>query len=126
MPGLLIGCAGNGALHHDGLSAPSVDDSFAMVKQLPILAGTCGYTLGGDSARLEDDLAISRRLGLRLHNMIPFANSHSGSPLTDLDVAEFYLRAWSAADSLDMEPCFEVHIDTWSEDFRRVRRMAEH
>lgn len=152
MPELLIGCAGNGALHHDGLAAPSVDDSFEMVKQsgvfdyydrfpppgeiesyaaaaqrygLPILAGTCGYTLDGDCARLEDDLAVSHRLGLRLHNIILFAENQSGHRLSDVDVADFYLHAWEAAEPLGIEPCLEVHIDTWSEDFRRVASVAQ-
>jgi hypothetical protein len=152
MPELLIGCAGNGALHHDGLPMPSVDASFKMVKEsgvfdyydrfpssgevesyvtamaryrLPILAGNCGYTLKGDESKLEDDLAISHRLGLRIHNIILFARNQGGDFVTDFDVADFYLRAWKAAEPLGIEPCFEVHIDTWSEDFRRVASVAK-
>lgn len=152
MPELLIGCAGNGALHHDGLPAPCIDDSFGMVKdsgvfdyydrfpppsevelyaaamerhRLPILAGNCGYTLGGDDSRLEDDLTISHRLGLWIHNVILFANDQSGRRLSNEDVADFYLRAWNAAEPLGIEPSFEVHIDTWSEDFRRVASVGK-
>jgi hypothetical protein len=148
---LLIGCNGRGAQHIPG-NPPPIDEQFRMVKasgvfdffdrlpepgremeymraaerhDLPILTGLWTYTAGQDEALLLKNLGIAHACGGKCHNILLFQNHADGHALTDEEVVDFYRLAYEAAEKIGIEITFEVHIYMWSEDIRRVLRVAE-
>lgn len=91
---------------------------------LPILAGGWWYTLGRDEGLLADNLRIGAELGSLVHNTQIMMDHADGRLVTDQEVADAYLRAHDIGARLGCLPAFEVHINMWSEDFRRVAMVA--
>jgi len=91
---------------------------------LPILAGGWWYTLGRDEALLEDNLRIGSELGSLVHNTQIMMDHAEGRLVTDEEVADAYLRAYDVGQNVGCLPAFEVHINMWSEDFRRIAKVA--
>ncbi len=91
---------------------------------LPLLAGGWWYTLGRDEDLLEDNLRIGAELGSLVHNVQIMMDHADGRLVTDREVADAYVRAYDCGARLGCLPAFEVHINMWSEDFRRVAHVA--
>jgi hypothetical protein len=91
---------------------------------VPILAGGWWYTLGRDEALLEDNLRIGASLGSLVHNVQILMDHADGRLVSDAEVAETYRRAYDIGAALGCLPSLEVHINMWSEDFRRVARVG--
>jgi hypothetical protein len=148
---LRFGCNGRGAQHVPGQPI-SVDEQFRMVKEsglfdffdrmpqpgqeseyirasekygLPMTTGLWSYTMGKDEALLRHNLMLSARTGGECHNIMLLARDADGILLTDDDVVQWYLLAYDLAEKANIAITFEVHIYMWSEDFRRVMRVAE-
>ena len=149
---LLIGITQKGTIHTDADPPISTDEMFRRVKEsgaydymdktppeaevgdyakaaekydLPVLAGGWFYTLGRDEALLEKNLQIAQTLGSKVHNTQIMAAGADGHAVTNERVLEAYLRAYDFGMKLGVTPCFEVHVNMWSEDFRRVNEVAE-
>lgn len=147
---LKIGCTGGGATHHD-TDIPDVATKVRMVKEagvfdyidrsppdeefrdlykasekhdLPVLASGWFYTLGRDEPLYERNIIKARLLGSRVHNVQVLTAHADGHVLSDAEVAEFYLRAYDFGMRHEVVPCFEVHVNMWSEHFGRVERVA--
>ena len=148
---LKIGISGGGVLHTDA-HVPDIDSQFRMVREagvfdyfertpptgqldayqrasrthgVPLLSGGFFYALGRDEPLLEWHLRIGAECGMKVQNVqIPFRDA-TGSRVSDAQVAETYLWAAELGDKLGVTPCFEVHINMWSERFSRVARVAE-
>ena len=147
---LEIGCAANGVTHHD-TNIPDIDTKFRWVREagvfdyidrsppdeefaavlkaserysLPVRAGTGQYVMGRDEALYERHIIKARLLGARVHNIQLLTHHADGHPLSDAEVAEFYLRAQDFGGRHGLAPCFEVHVDMWSEHFGRIERVA--
>lgn len=150
---LRVGINLDGVLVHDGLASPKAATRFAWVRHsgafdyieknidpgedfapyfdlverhgVPI--GVFGgiFCAGQDEARMRWGLATGGKLGARLFNIQLYARHHSGRPITDAQVADFYLEALEHGTPVHCLPTLEVHVDMWSEDFRRVERVAE-
>ena len=148
---LLIGIAEAGIMH----STPGefdIDTRFRMVKEagvfdyydktppphevalyrqaaakhgLPLAAGGWFYWLGRDEPLLEWHLRIGKDLGTRVQNVQIMAEDAQRRPVSDAQVVEAYLRAAEIGEETGVTPCFEVHVNMWSEHFGRVRRVAE-
>lgn len=148
---LRIGCTANGATHHD-TAIPDIATKVRMVKDagvfdyidrsppdeefrelmraserhdLPVLASGWFYTLGRDETLFERNIAKARLLGSRVHNVQVLTHHADGHLLDDDEVAAFYLRAHDFGMRHDVVPCFEVHVNMWSEHFGRVERVAQ-
>lgn len=91
---------------------------------LPVLAGGWWYTLGRDEALLADNLRIGAALGSIVHNVQIMMDHADGRLVTDQEVADAYARAYDLGATLGCLPAFEVHVNMWSEDFRRVASVA--
>lgn len=91
----------------------------------PMLTGSYQYMLGRDDAALERDMRNAKRAGLKLHNIMIFATAADGHEVTDDEVVACYLRTAELGEKLGVVPSFEVHAEMWSEQFPRVRRVAE-
>jgi hypothetical protein len=148
---LLIGISGGGVLHTDA-HVPDTDTIFRMVKEagvfdyversppplqlnefraaadrhgVPLLAGSYYYVLGRDEPLLEWHLRIGRNFGARAQNVQITVRDADGIRVTDERLAETYLRFAELGEKLGVTPCFEVHVNMWSERFTRVARVAE-
>lgn len=91
---------------------------------VPVLAGGWWYTLGRDEALLDDNLRIGAELGSIVHNVQIMMDHADRRLVTDLEVADAYTRAYDLGAALGCLPALEVHINMWSEDFRRVAKVA--
>jgi hypothetical protein len=148
---LLIGIAEAGVMHTEP-NAFDVDTRFRMVKEagvfdyldktppvqelhlyhqasqkhrLPMTAGGFYYFLGRDEPLLEWHLRLGREFGARVHNVQIISHDIHRRPVTDEQVVETYLRAAEVGEETGVTPCFEVHVNMWSEHFGRVARVAE-
>ena len=149
---LPIGIVEAGVLHTDADPELDLDTKFRMVKEasvfdyidktppadqveeylrcsqrydLPIRAGCWFYTVGRDEALFEANLKIGAELGSRAHSAQIMAYHYHGHVLTDEEVADCYTRAYEIGEKVGCWPCFETHVNMWSEDFPRVRRVAD-
>jgi hypothetical protein len=145
---LLLGCNGRGAMH---TAEPAIEDQFRLVKDsavfdyfdrlpqpdqvdeyircaqkfnLPIHTVTWYYMLGRDEHLIDQNLRIGATVGAKTHNIMIFTRHADGHPLSDEEITESYLSSWDKAALLGLEPSFELHVNMWSEDFRRVGRIA--
>jgi hypothetical protein len=148
---LLIGCHGRGAARVPG-EPVSVDERFRLLKEtgvfdfmdrmpqageekeylkasqkydLPIKTGLWMYRLGKDEALLARNLGVAKEAGGEVHNVMVYTHHADGHPISDAEVADFYLHAYDEAGRVGIDITFEIHIDMWSEDFRRVMPVAK-
>jgi hypothetical protein len=91
---------------------------------LPVLAGGWWYTLGRDEGLLAENLRLGAELGSVVHNVQIMMDHADRRLVTDQEVADAYARAYDLGATLGCLPAFEVHINMWSEDFRRVAGVA--
>lgn len=148
---LLFGIQTNGIKHTHADAMPDIDTRFHMVKDsgvfdyvdktpapeeldqflkasqkydLPVLAGRWFYTAGRDEPLLEQNLGMAEALGSAVHNVQVMMHHADGHLVTDDEVVGFYLLAHELGERFGVTPCFEVHVNMWSEDFRRVSKVA--
>jgi hypothetical protein len=148
---LLFGIQTNGIKHTHDDPMPDIDTRFAMVRDagvfdyvdktpdpdqidefraardkygLPVRAGGWFYALGEDEALLEKNLQTGRDLGSIVHNTQIKIHHADGHVVTDDEVVAAYLRAAALGEKYGCTPCFEVHVNMWSEDFVRVSRVG--
>lgn len=150
---LLFGIQTNGIKHADADPLPDIDTRFAMVQDagvfdyvdktpfpeeidefkaardkygLPVRAGGWFYTLGDadDAALMEQNLATGRDLGSLVHNTQIKLLHAKGHVVTDEEVCDAYLAAAELGDKYGCVPCFEVHVNMWTEDFPRVAKVG--
>jgi hypothetical protein len=148
---LLFGIQTNGIKHTHADPMPDIDTRFRMVKEagvfdyvdktpapheveeflaardkydLPVRAGGWFYTLGRDEELFERNLRVARELGSLVHNTQIMADHADGRPVSDEQVVEAYLGFSELGEKAGVTPCFEVHVNMWSEDFRRVAKVA--
>ena len=149
-PELRIGCTANGTTHQD-TNIPDIATKVRMVREagvfdyfdrsppdeefrdllkaserydMPVLASGWFYTLGRDEPLFERNIMKGRLLGTRVHNVQVMTHHADGHALSDEEVADFYARAHDFGMRHDVAPCFEVHVNMWSEHFGRVERVA--
>jgi hypothetical protein len=147
---LKIGCTANGTTHQD-TNVPDIATKVRMIKEsgvfdyidrsppdeefrdllkasekhdLPVLASGWFYTLGRDETLFEQNIHKGRLLGSRVHNVQVMTNHADGHVLTDQEVADFYMRAHDFGMRHGVVPCFEVHVNMWSEHLGRVEKVA--
>ena len=152
MKELPIGIQTNGIKHTHDDPMPDVDTRFRMVKEcgafdyvdktpdldqvedfikasekygLPVRAGGWFYTLGRDEELLRRNLALGKRLGSHVHNVQILYHDVNGKPVTNDEVIEIYKRAYEWGQAFEVTPCFEVHVNMWSEEFHRVAEVGE-
>lgn len=147
---LLIGCTAGGATHQD-TNIPDIATKVRMVKEagvfdyidrtppdeefsdllkaserfdLPVLAGGWFYTLGRDEPLFEANIHKSRLLGAKVHNVQVLTHHADGHLASNQEIADFYLRAHEFGSRNNVVPCFEVHVNMWSEHLGRVEQVA--
>ena len=151
MKNLEFGIQSNGIKHRHIDPIPDIDTRFAMVREagvfdyvdktpepdevdqflaasekynLPVYGGGWFYVVDRDEDLLAHNLAIGHRLGSRVHNVQVLATRADGQAVSNDDVVGFYERGLEIGQRLGVLPCLEVHVNMWSEDFRRVAEVA--
>lgn len=149
---LIIGITASGVRHAATAPDPDLETKFRMVKEsgvydyidktppqeevddylrcsekydLPIRAGGWFYTLGKDEQLLEDNLRIGAQLGSTAHNTQIGTYHADGHMITNEEVVEAYMRAYEVGEEVGCYSTFEIHVNMWTEDFRRVMQVAE-
>ncbi|HEY1709554.1 MAG TPA: hypothetical protein VGG10_14900 [Rhizomicrobium sp.] len=92
---------------------------------VPMTAGGWFYLLGRDEPLLQWHLQMAKEYGTRVQNVQIFTHHADGHAVTDEEVAQAYLRAAEIGEKNGVTPCFEVHVNMWSEHFGRVERVAK-
>lgn len=92
---------------------------------LPVLAGSCNYKMGRDEQKLKQNLRIASELGSMRHNTQLFMDHQDGHLLSNQEVVKFYLMAYEWGEMYACMPCFEVHVNMWSEGFHRIHEVAD-
>ncbi len=92
---------------------------------VPMTAGGFYYFLGRDEPLLEWHLRVGKEFGTRAHNVQIISHDINRQPVTDEQVIEVYLRAAEIGAQTGVVPCFEVHVNMWSEHFGRIAKVAE-
>lgn len=149
---LKLGIANRGVVHHDSEPHVSLEKWFKTVSEtnafdyvdktpseneidlylkysdkygLPILCGGWFYTIGNDENLLFKHLENARLLGSRCHNVQIKSKHAEGYDVTNDQIIEIYMKASEYGDRVGCKPCFELHINMWSEDFLRIFDVAE-
>ena len=91
---------------------------------LPVRTVSWFYRLGADEALLSDNLLVAKEIGAAMHNIMIFTHHADGHVVTDEEIVDCYLRSYDEGMKLGVEPAFELHVNMWSEDFRRVTPVA--
>ena len=149
---LKFGIQTNGIKHTHIDLMPTIDDRFRMVKdtgifdyvdktpevneindfklasqkyKLPIRAGGWFYTIGNHKSLLEKNLKIANDLGSQVHNVQIQSKNSLDKIATDQEVRDTYLEAYDIGMKFGVVPCFEIHVNMWSEDFLRVSKVGK-
>ena len=147
---LKIGCTAGGTTHQD-TNIPDITTKVQMVRDagvfdyidrcppdeefrdllkaserydMPVLSSGWFYTLGRDANLFERNIHKSRLLGSQVHNVQVMTHHVDGHVVTNEEVADFYAYAYDLGMRQDVVPCFEVHVNMWSEHFGRVEQVA--
>ena len=146
-----IGIANRGVLHHNSEKKVSIEDWFKTVAEskafdyvdktpskedisdfkrcsekydLPLLCSGWFYKLGLDDELIKQNLILGAELGSKYHNVQIFLHHNDGHILTDNEIAEKYLEISEFGEKIGCLPCFEIHINMWSENFLRIESVA--
>ena len=149
---LKIGIANRGVLHHNNEESVNLEDWFNEVSQsnvfdyvdktplkedfdkykrlskkynLPILCSGWFYQLGKDDNLILENLKMGADLGSKYHNVQIFRHHADGHELTDQEIADTYLKVSQFGEREGCLPCFEIHINMWSENFLRINSVAK-
>jgi len=145
-----IGCHGRGGQRIPGAPV-TVDECFRLIKEsgafdhidrmpqagqereylkaaqkydLPVKSGLWMYRLGKDEELLARNLRVAKDAGGEIHNIMVYTHHADGHAISDAEVVAFYLHAYEQSQKVQIEIDFEIHIEMWSEDFRRVLPVA--
>lgn len=113
--------------HFDRMPQPGEEKEYVRAAQkhdLPIRTGLWSYTVGRDEPKLEPTFRMCKEAGAECHNLMVYTRHAKGHVTTDDEITDFYRYAYDAAGKVGITIGFEVHIYMWSEDFRRVSRVA--
>ena len=92
---------------------------------IPIAAGGYYYQLGRDENLLNRHIENCHLLGTQVHNIQILADNATMERVTDTEIASLYVETAKAGLKYGVAPCFEVHVNMWSENFGRVKKVAD-
>ena len=95
---------------------------FALVERhaLPIRVIGGIWCAGRDEAHVAEIVDAGARFGSTVLNCQLHARHASGHPLSDREVADFYLRTYERGEPAGCLPSLEVHVDMWA----RISRVS--
>jgi hypothetical protein len=114
--------------YFDRLPQPGQEQEYlsaAEKYELPMLTGLWTYTRGRDEELLVRNLRLTKESGGECHNVMLLDRHADGHRITNEEVVKSYLFAYEQAQRFGIDITFEVHIDMWSEDPRRINEVAD-
>ena len=93
---------------------------FSKKFDLPVIAGGWFYTIGKHKDLLIQNFKTARELGSIVHNIQIQSHKANGELVTDVEVRDTYIEAYDIGLKYGVTPCFEIHVNMWSEDFLSV------
>jgi hypothetical protein len=104
----------------------NIDEYRAAIEKydLPVASASWFYRLGEDEALIEENLKIAHEIGAEMHNIMIFTEHADGHVVTNQEIVDCYLDTYDKAMKIGIEPAFELHVNMWSEDFRKVTPVA--
>lgn len=92
---------------------------------IPLTAGGFYYRLGQDEILLKNHLRACSALGTSVHNVQIITENSDMRLVTNEEIANIYIEMSEFGASCGVTPCFEVHVNMWSEHFGRVKQVAD-
>lgn len=92
---------------------------------LPIYSGYGCYVWGKHEDEFKNNIALTSAVGATYHNIMLAAKDVNYQFLTDQQIAAAYLYFYEYAQKNGVNITFENHVDNWSEDYRRVLKIAD-
>lgn len=92
---------------------------------IPMLTGNYIHRLGVDDGMLADSMRNAARAGVKMVNVMLGTYAVDGHELTDDEIIDTYLRTAEAGDEVGVALSFELHVDCWSEKYKRVTPIVE-
>lgn len=105
----------------------NLDEYISAIEEfsLPVITASWFYQLGRDEDLLLQNFKLCKEVGAECHNIMTFKHHADGHVLSDQEIVDHYLYSYDAGMSLGVEPTFELHVNMWTEDFLRVKEVAE-
>ena len=91
---------------------------------VPMITGNYIHQLGRDDGKLAQSMRNAARAGIRMVNVMLGTYAADGHELSDDEIVDTYLRTAEAGDAVDVALSFELHVDCWSEKYKRVTPIA--
>jgi hypothetical protein len=92
---------------------------------IPMTTGNCSHRLSKDDAKLTENVRDASTVGMQLLNVMLNTTAADGHELTDQEIIDTYCRMAELGHTLGVAVSFELHVDCWSEKYKRVRPVIE-
>lgn len=92
---------------------------------LPMTTGNYTHQLGRNDEMLVESMRNAERVGMKMVNVMLGTYAADGHELTDEEIIGTFLRMAEAGAGLGVEVSFELHVDCWTEKYKRVTPIAK-
>ncbi|MBT5050724.1 MAG: xylose isomerase [Rhodospirillaceae bacterium] len=92
---------------------------------IPMLTGNYIHQLGLNDEMLAETMRNAARAGVKMVNVMLGTYAADGHELTDDEIIDTYLRTAEIGDEVGVALSFELHVDCWSEKYKRVTPIVE-
>jgi hypothetical protein len=92
---------------------------------IPMTTGNYIHTLGRNDEMLVETMKNAARAGVELVNVMLQTNAADGHELTDKEIVDTFVVMAEAGDKVGVKVAFEVHVDCWTEKYKRVTPIVK-
>lgn len=92
---------------------------------LPMLTGNYSHQLGHDDSMLAESMHNASRVGMKIVNVMLHTYAADGHELTDEEIVTAFVRTAEVGDRLGVGLSFELHVDCWTEKYKRITPVAK-
>jgi hypothetical protein len=92
---------------------------------IPMLTGNYIHQLGRNDEMLAERMQDAARAGVKILNVMLGTYAADGHELTDAEVIDTYIRTAEVGDTVGVSLSFELHVDCWSEKYKRVTPIVK-
>lgn len=103
----------------------SASVSAAEKTDIPMLTGNYIHQLGHNDHMLTGRMQDAARAGIKLLNVMLRTYATDGHELTDAEIIDTYVRTAEVGNLVDVALSFELHVDCWSEKFKRITPIVQ-
>ncbi|NKB19609.1 MAG: xylose isomerase [Alphaproteobacteria bacterium] len=92
---------------------------------MPMLTGNYIHQLGRNDEMLTERMRDAARAGVKMLNVMLGTYAADGHELTDAEVVDTYIRTAEVGNLVGVKLSFELHVDCWSEKYKRVAPIVK-